>query len=150
MSSIKNGARITIHLFGQEQEVEVLCTGDNQFDEMGNYKEGEFPLTEEEAACLSWFVQNVRIEEYRAAIAAYCNEQYEAIGEEGITESDIENEISIDTIAVNISTITQSKSRFVYPEISFLGECVCDPEHGICIGFRDKQFLGIHAQDWTL
>lgn len=23
-------------------------------------------------------------------------------------------------------------------------------EHGICIGFRDKKFLGIESQDWTL
>ncbi len=30
------------------------------------------------------------------------------------------------------------------------GDCECDPEHGICIGFRDKKFLGIDAQDWTL
>ncbi|MDE6927016.1 MAG: hypothetical protein K2O97_10660 [Acetatifactor sp.] len=26
----------------------------------------------------------------------------------------------------------------------------CDEEHGICIGFRDKKFLGIESQDWTL
>lgn len=72
------------------------------------------------------------------------------IGEEGIEEADIEKEISISAIAVNISRITQSKDGFVYPEISFYGDCECDPEHGICIGFRDKKFLGIHSQDWTL
>lgn len=34
--------------------------------------------------------------------------------------------------------------------ISFCGNCGCGPEQGICVGFRDKRFLGIHRQDWTL
>ena len=53
-------------------------------------------------------------------------------------------------IAINISEITQSVYGDVYPEISFYGDCECDPEHGICIGFQDKKFLGIASQDWTL
>lgn len=80
----------------------------------------------------------------------YCNEMYENVGEEPIEEANLENEISIFAIAVNTSGIKQSKDGFVYPEISFYGDCKCDEEHGICIGFRDKKFLGIHGQDWTL
>ena len=67
-----------------------------------------------------------------------------------ITENDLENEIDIFAIAINISELTQSLNGFVYPEISFFGNCECEPEHGICIGFRDKKFLGIQYQDWTL
>ena len=30
------------------------------------------------------------------------------------------------------------------------GNCKCDSEHGICISFRDRKFLGIESQDRTL
>lgn len=141
---------VTINLFGKEKQLEVLCTGDNQFDENGSYKDDGFPLTDEEIDCLNWFLENVKIEDYKQAITEYCNEQYEMIGGKQIEQSDIENEISIYAIAINISKINQLLDGFVYPEISFLGECECDIEHGICIGFKDKNFLGINAQDWTL
>ena len=150
IESLNNGDFIFIDLFGKEEKVTVFSAGDNKYDENGNYKKDGFALSEEEIACLNWFIQNVRIEDYRKVIIEYCNEQYDVIGEEGIKEADIEKEISISAIAVNISRITQSKDGFVYPEISFYGDCECDPEHGICIGFRDKKFLGIHSQDWTL
>lgn len=75
---------------------------------------------------------------------------YNDIGGDPIPIEDLDDEINIYAIAVNISEIRKSKSGFVYPEISFYGNCKCDPEHGICIGFRDKKFLGIESQDWTL
>ena len=71
------------------------------------------------------------------------------MGDEPISESDVENEITIFAIAINISEIPQSRDGYAYPEISFFENCKCDPE-GICIGFRDKKFLGIDTQDWTL
>mgnify|MGYP001041588762 CR=1 FL=1 len=150
IGKLNSGDSIKIDLFGKEKTVEIFSTGDNRFDEKGHYKKNGFALTNEEIACLNWFVENVKIEDYRQAITHYCNEQYNEIGAEQIEESDLENKISIFAIAVNISKITQSKDGFLYPEISFLGDCECDPEHGVCIGFRDKKFLGIHAQDWTL
>jgi len=67
-----------------------------------------------------------------------------------ITEQDIENEININAIAINVTDTWKSKDGFAYPEISFYGDCKCNVEHGICIGFRNKQFLGINSQDWTL
>ncbi len=149
ITALNSGDYITVELFGREQDVEVFSTGDNRYDEGGDDKEG-FPLSEEELACLNWFLENVKIEDYRKEITEYCNEQYRAIGEPQIEEADLEREIQIFAIAVNISEITQSKDGFVYPEISFYGSCECDPEHGICIGFRDRKFLGVHEQDWTL
>lgn len=147
---LKDGEFITINLFGKEKKVDVTCTGDNRFDENGEYKEEGFALNDEEIACLHWFIQNIDISDYKKEITEYCNEQYDIIGDTEITEDDVEDEIDISTIAINICKITQSKSGRVYPEISFYGDCECDPEHGICIGFRDKQFLGIESQDWTL
>ena len=92
----------------------------------------------------------MELADYKKEITAYCNERYEMIGGTQITEADLEQEICIGAIAINISEITQSIDGYVYPEISFCGDCACDPEHGICIGFRDQKFLGIAAQDWTL
>lgn len=151
IKELHSGDYITIDLFGKKQEVEVFSTGDNQFDENGEYKDDGFALSHEEIACLNWFIKNIKIDDYKQAITQYCNEQYANIGEKPIEEANIEDEIVIAAIAINISEITQSiDGEFVYPEISFCGECECDPEHGICIGFRNKKFLGIHSQDWTL
>lgn len=147
---LNSGDTITITLFGKEEDIEVFSAGDNQYGEDGDFKEEGFALNEEELACLNWFIENIKIDDYKKEITAYCNECYEAIGDKQITEDDLEQEVGIFAIAINISEITQSIYGDVYPEISFYGDCECDPEHGICIGFRDKKFLGIKSQDWTL
>lgn len=150
IEKLNNEDYIVINLFGKEKKVEVFSTGDNRYDKSGQCKADKFALSEEEISCLNWFIENIKIEDYSHAITEYCNEQYDAIGGDPITDSDVGNEVDIFAIAINISKITQSRSGFVYPEISFYGDCECDPEHGICIGFRDKKFLGINSQDWTL
>lgn len=150
ITNLNNGDYIAINLFGKEKNVEVFSTGDNQYDENGDPKADGFALSEEEIDCLNWFIENVKIEDYREAITEYCNEVYDDVGGEHITESDAEKEITISAVAINICKDTQSDDDFVYPEIAFYGGCECDPEHGICIGFRDKKFLGIDAQDWIL
>ncbi len=150
IKSLKNEESVPVNLFGKQEEAVVFSTGSNQFDENGDYKKAGFPLSRQELDCLNWFLENVDIRDYKKEITAYCNEQYEMIGDEQITEADLESEIHIFAIAVNIGGVSQSKDGFLYPEISFFGDCECDPEHGICIGFRDKKFLGVEAQDWTL
>ena len=63
MKSIKklnNGEHITIHLFGKEKDIEIFSTGDNQFDDSGNDKPAGFALSEEEIACLNWFIEHVK------------------------------------------------------------------------------------------
>lgn len=147
---LKNGDYITIDVFGKEKSVKVVSTGDNRFDEKGDYKAQGFTLSDQEIECLNWFMENVDIADYKKEILEYCNEQYDMIGEEEITEEELAGEIDIIAIVINISTITQSKNGVVYPEISFFGWCECDFENGICIGFRDKKFLGINTQQWTL
>jgi len=150
IEKLNSGDHITIDLLGKKKDIIVFSTGDNQFDESGNYRGDGFALSNEEITCLNWFLQHIKIEDYKQEIIQYCNWVYECIGGKLIKEADIENELDIDGIAINIQEITQSGDGFVYPEISFVGECECDPEHGICIGFRDGKFIGIHAQDWTL
>ncbi len=150
ITKLNSGDYITIPLFCGEEEVEVFCTGDNQFDDEGDYKEDDFPLIQAELDCLNWFLENININDYKKEITAYCNERYEMCSDTEITEEDLPDEVSIVAIAINVTSLFQSNDGFVYPEISFYGDCECDPEHGICIGFRDKKFLGIYSQDWTL
>lgn len=151
IKKLKNEDIITINLFGKEEEVKVFSTGDNQFDEEGEYKPDGFDLSEEEIEYLNWFVENVNINDYKKEIAEYCNELYEIIGGKKITEDNLEDEVSISAIAINISEDIQSDDEtIVYPEIAFYGDCECDIEHGICIGFRDKKFVGVGPQDWVL
>lgn len=150
ITNLNDSDEITINLFGKEESVMVFSTGDNRYDEDGDYKEDGFPLNNEELECLNWFIANIDICDYKKEITEYCNERYAMIGDKQITGADLENEISIYSIAINIGGVVQSYDGFVYPEISFYGDCECDPEHGICIGFRDKKYLGINSQDWTL
>ena len=156
IEKLKNYETITFKLFGKETELSVISTGDNQFDESGNYKKGSFELNEKELEVLNWFIENVRIEDYKQEIVDYCNDVYsswsysDGTSEGRIGIEDLEEELNITSIAINVAEIWQSKDGYVYPEISFYGDCKCDEEHGICIGFRDKKFLGFHSQDWTL
>lgn len=146
ISSLKNDEKVTINYFGKDKEVRVFVTGDNKFDENGKYKQDSFDLNDKEIEVLNWFLDNIKIEDYKEQIAAYCNEQYEMWSDTTITPDDVENEINITAIAINVKENLQPN----YPEISFYGDCNCDEESGICIGFRDNKFLGIEAQDWTL
>lgn len=152
IESLKNNDMIKINMFGKEKEVKIFCTGDNQFDESGNYKNYDFELTSEELGMLNWFINNIKIEDYKKEIVDYCNGQYsswkysDGTKEGPIGIEDVEKEINIYAIAINISKDGYND----IPEISFYGTCNCDEEHGICIGFRDKKYLGIESQDWIL
>ena len=150
ITALKNKETITMKLFGKDTVLKVFSTGDNKYDEFGDIKPRGFDLSREEIDVLNWFIDNVRIEDYRQEIAEYCNEQYDMWSDNKITADDVEDELDIHSIAINVTETWKSKDGYVYPEISFYGECQCDEEHGICIGFRDKAFLGINEQDWTL
>lgn len=145
IEKLNSEENIIIKLFGKEVEVGVFSTGDNCFDDEGDYKPDGFALSDEEIDYLNWFVQNIKIEDYTKQIAEYCNQCYDDIREDKIEEDNVKNEISIASIAINIGDNGDD-----YPDIAFYGGCECDPEHGICIGFRNKEFLGIESQDWIL
>ena len=71
ITKLNSGDYITIPLFCGEEEVEVFCTGDNQFDDEGDYKEDDFPLIQAELDCLNWFLENININDYKKEITAY-------------------------------------------------------------------------------
>ncbi len=145
-----NNDKVSVNMFGKEKELRVFCTGDNKFDENGNYKDDNFELSKDEVDVLNWFVNNIHIEDYKQEILDYCNQIYSDYSDTEITADDIEDEINIYAIAINVRKNWKSNDGFIYPEISFYGDCQCDEENGICIGFRDKKYIGINSQDWTL
>ena len=150
IKSLNDNDKIVVNIFGKEKNVKVKCVGDNKFDETGYCKPHGFALNEKELEALNWLLNNVDLNDYITRIVEYCNSVYEEWGGNSITKDDLENEVCINMIAVNISKITASKSGAIYPEISYCGECECDSDGGICIAFRDKEFIGIATQDWTL
>lgn len=146
VKSLNNEDKIIIDFFGSEREVRVICTGDNQFDENGQYKPDGFALSEKEIAVLNDFLKNVKLEDHVAEITAYCNEWYEEDGEDPISEEITPRAIRINEIGVNVCKVDDDD----YPEIAFMGECHCDQEGGICIGFRNGKLVGIAQYDWLL
>jgi len=57
---MRNNDTVVVDLFGEEVELRILCTGDNQFDEEGDYREEEdFELLPEEVECIQWLLENV-------------------------------------------------------------------------------------------
>ena len=73
INGLKNDEYININLFGKEKSVRVFCTGDNCFDEFGNDKDDGFELSQEELDVLNWFLENVKIEDYKQQILDYCS-----------------------------------------------------------------------------
>jgi len=142
--SLNNEDYIKIKLFGKIKEVEVFSTGDSRYKN----DTSKFQLNKEEIECLNWFVHNVNIEDYKNEIVNYCNQMYSEWTDITISVDDIENEINIYAIAINLKENTYNQNS--YPDIAFYGSCKCDDEHGICIGFKNKNFIGINSQDWIL
>lgn len=147
---MKNNDTVTIDYFGKEKSVKVFSTGDNKYDENGNYKEDDFELSQDEIKVLNDFIKNIKLSDYNEIILEYINEKYSPNSSKKVSIEDIEKEIDIYGIAINVCKIWKSKTGFIYPEISFYGDCKCDEENGICIGFRNNKFIGINSQDWTL
>jgi hypothetical protein len=138
---------IFVNIFGKSKKVKVLLTGDNCYDESGNYKYDKFKLNKKEIDVLKWLLKNVDIDNYKKQILDYCNNEY---SDKKINLEDITNEVNINTIVINVTKKWKAKDGTIYPEIAFLGDCKCDEEHGICIGFRDEKYIGIKSQDWIL
>ncbi len=146
VESLNNEDKIYADIFGKVTEVEVISTGDNQYDENGNHKPDGFALSDNEIAALNDFLKNVKLEDFVEQITEYCNERCEENGEEPIKDYMTQHVITINQIAVNVCKDNGDDD----PEIALIGDCDCDEENGICIGFRGGELVGIEQQDWLL
>lgn len=143
INQLLNKDMITVELFGKTKQIQIFSRGDNRIG-----KEPKFELSKEELDMLNWFLNNIDIETYKLQILDYCNYNYGEYSNKKITIDDIEDEINIFAIAITIKE--RMKDDKTFPEISFYGDCKSDEEHGICIGFKNKEFIGIGQQDWIL
>lgn len=147
IKSLENEDKVEVAVFGKTMKIPAVSVGDNSFDDNGNEKRS-FSFNAKELELLNWILQNVKLEDYSSQILQYVNGIYFENDEKEISEKDLKNEIEITAIVVNI--LDGLDDDFCVPDVSFIGECRCDQDGGICIGFRNKEFLGIDAQDWTL
>ena len=53
------------------------------------------------------------------------------------------------SLGMDYNEVPISKKHKDMPDISIAGECECDPDHGIAIGFRDMNFLGVGPEDYA-
>ena len=149
ITKLKDSQKISLFIFGKERELDVFSSGDSSFDESGNYKT-EVEFNKEELELLNWLLNNIKLEDYAQEITNYCNYIYSLSSDIKINKEDISKEVTITSIAISVRENFKAYDGSEYPEISFYGECQCDEDHGICIGFRDKKLIGIHNQDWVL
>ncbi|MBR3322458.1 hypothetical protein IKG13_00095 [Candidatus Saccharibacteria bacterium] len=75
ITSFKNYDQVKVNYFGEEKYMDVFCTGDGKY-EGDRYKNVEYDLNEKELEVLNWFLENVKIEDYRQEIVNYCNDKY--------------------------------------------------------------------------
>ena len=143
INQLFNKDMITVELFGKQKQIQVFSRGDNRIG-----KGTIFELSKEELDILNWFLNNINIENYKLQILDYCNYNYREYSDKQITIDDIENEINIFAIAITIKE--RMKLDNTFPDISFYGDCKSDEEHGVCIGFKNKKFIGIGQQNWIL
>lgn len=143
IKKLNDNEKIDLVIFGKERSIKVVSLGDNQF-ENGEYKEKGFALTKEEISLLNWLLENVNLDDYKDKIICYINEMYSTWSDNEITIDDLENEVKINKIVISIV----SRDVKYFPDISFVGKVNCD-ENGICIGFKNKEFLGIESEDWV-
>lgn len=149
ITSLKDSETISLNIFGKERQLTVFSCGDSRFDENGNYKT-EVEFNKEELELLNWLLNNIKLEDYAQEITNYCNYIYSLFSDTKINKEDISKEVTITSIAISVRENFKAYDGSEYPEISFYGDCQCDEEHGICIGFRDKKLIGIYSQDWVL
>jgi len=140
------GDKIKLNIFTKERELELINLGDSNFDDNGNYTDKKVELNKKELEVLNYILTNIDLNNYKQEITDYCNECYAKYGNTKICIEDIENEVKIKTIFIRITNSNKSNK----PEIAFGGNCKCDLEHGICIGFKDNEFIGVGPQDWIL
>lgn len=53
INNIKNNDKFTITMFGEPKTVRVFSSGDNQFDENGDYKQDDFEFNEQRSIALT-------------------------------------------------------------------------------------------------
>jgi len=127
-----------LNLWGQLTAVSVERADEDEFE--------DDELSRKEVKLLLWLMNEQNMEDVTDEVLSYCNDTYEEYSDTKITKQDLLDELDLGTIYLNTRFSKKIKDM---PDISIAGECECDPDHGIAIGFRDMKFLGIGPEDYA-
>ena len=121
-------------LFVEITEVNICASIDEEDDE---------ELTKKEKELLKWLTTELDTETIKQDVIDYSNVCYEMWCDKRIEAEDIIDEVSINSIYLNIKFAEECEH---IPEIFLAGECKADEEHRISIGFRNKKLKEISEE----
>ena len=127
-----------LNIWGQLTAVSVERADDEEFE--------DDELSRKEVKLLLWLINELNMDDVCDEVLSYCNDSYGEYSDNKITKQDLLDELDLGTIYLNTQF---SKKHKDMPDISIAGECECDPDHGIAIGFRDMNFLGVGPEDYA-
>lgn len=130
------GDRIFMNLFGVLTELDILASG---YGENGN--EGD-EISDRNKELLSWLINELDTEALKKEVIKHCNNYYKMWCSKKITAKDLLDEVRIYSIYLN----GEQEEDDNQPEIFLTGGCECDDEHGIGIGFKDKEIVDISEE----
>ncbi len=127
-----------LYLFGILEGIPVeRALYEYKHDEDEEIRKGK--LTDREVELVKWLTTEFDIASLDYDIVDYCNNRYEMWCDKRIEAKDLYDELTLKRIYLR----TEHAKNGLGPDISITGDCECDDDHGIAIGFKDKDFYGI-------
>ena len=116
-----------------------------EYEEAEDEEVREGKLTDKEVELLLWLTNELNTESIADGVVNYCNITYDMWSDKQIGREDLLDELDISKIYLRTEHSAEYDDD---PEISLAGECQCDEEHGIAIGFKDKELAGVSSEDY--
>lgn len=116
-----------------------------EYEEAEDEEVREGKLTDKEVKLLLWLTNELNTESIADGVVEYCNITYDMWSDKQIGREDLLDELDISKIYLRTEHSAEYDDD---PEISLAGECQCDEEHGIAIGFKNKELAGVSSEDY--
>lgn len=116
-----------------------------EYEEAEDEEVREGKLTDKEVQLLLWLTNELNTESIADGVVEYCNITYDMWSDKQIGREDLLDELDISKIYLRTEHSAEYDDD---PEISLAGECQCDEEHGIAIGFKNKELAGVSSEDY--
>lgn len=148
---------VYISLWGHLTSLSLFRADEDEFEDEEDEEIVDGKLTSEEVKLLTWLINKVNTMDIADDVVEYCNDSYDCCyydSETGetvdcdkkIARNELHDELDLTNIYLN-SRFSQDYDDM--PDISITGECECDPDHGIAIGFKNKEFIGVGSEDFA-
>ncbi|MBR6042452.1 MAG: sel1 repeat family protein [Paludibacteraceae bacterium] len=116
-----------------------------EYEEAEDEEVRDGKLTDKEVQLLLWLTNELNTESIADGVVEYCNITYDMWSDKQIGREDLLDELDISKIYLRTEHSAEYDDD---PEISLAGECQCDEEHGIAIGFKNKELAGVSSEDY--